>query len=123
MTTNEGSEIEENISLKIIMEKLNAMEARIEENFTQVHSQMGDLRYEFKQIDGAKESIKDIEKSRENTWTAIEDVQQESKAYKDSKRSHQEMLDKQTNLIQQLQAEVRDVRYENDKLRPSLKET
>ena len=117
MTTNEGSEIEENISLKIIMEKLNAMEARIEENFTQVHSQMGDLRYEFKQIDGAKESIKDIEKSRENTWTAIEDVQQESKAYKDAKRSHQEMLDKQTNLIQQLQAEVRNVRYENDKLR------
>ena len=33
------------------------------------------------------------------------------------------MLDKQTNLIQQLQAEVRNVRYENDKLRPSLKET
>ena len=31
------------------------------------------------------------------------------------------MLDKQTNLIQ-LQAEVRNVRYEDDKLRPSLKE-
>ena len=54
---------------------------------------------------------------------SIEDIQQESKAYKDSKRSHQEMLDKQTNLIQQLQSEVRNVRHENDKLRPSLKET
>ena len=32
------------------------------------------------------------------------------------------MLDKQTNLIQQLQAEVRNVRYENDKLRPLLKD-
>ena len=59
--------------------------------------------------------MKDIEKSLENAWAAIEDVQQESKKYKDSKRSHQEMLDKQTNLIQQLQAEVRNVRYENDK--------
>ena len=124
MATSEGSEIEESISLKIIMDKFNAMEARIEDNFTQIHSKMGELRYEFKQqIDGVKESIKDIEKSLENAWAAIEDVQQESKAYKDSKRSHQEMLDKQTNLIQQLQAEVRNVRCENDKLRPSLKET
>ena len=69
-----------------------------------MHSQVGELRYEFKQqIDGGKESIKDIEKSLENAWAAIEDVQQGSKAYKDSKRSPQEMLDKQTNLIQQLQ--------------------
>ena len=60
---------------------------------------MGELRYEFKQqIDGVKESIKDIEKSLENAWAAIEDVQQESKAYKDSKRFNQEMLDKQNNL-------------------------
>ena len=110
MTTSEGSEIEENISLEIIMDKLNAMEARIKDNFTQVHSQMGELRYEFKQqIDGVNESIKDIEKSLENAWAAIEDVQQESKAYKDSKRSHPEILNKQTNLIQQLQAEARNV--------------
>ena len=57
MTTSEGSEIEGNISLKIIIDKLNAMDARIEDNFIQVHSQMGELRYEFKrQIDGVKES-------------------------------------------------------------------
>ena len=123
MTTSEGSEIEEDISLKIIMDKLNAMEARIEDNFTQVHSQMDELKYEFKQqIDGVKEAIKQIivAKSLENVWAAIKDVQQESKAYKDSKRSHQVMLDKQTNLIQQLQSEARNVRDENDKLRPSL---
>ena len=89
MTTIEGREIEENFSLKIIMDKLKAMEARIEDNFSQGHSQ----------IDGVKESIKDIEKSLENAWAAIEDVQQEPKAHKDSKRSSQEMLDKQTNLI------------------------
>ena len=84
MAASEDSEIEESISLKIIMDKLNAMEARIEDNFTQVHSQMGELGHEFKQqIDGVKESIKHIEKSRENAWATIEDVQQEWKAYKD----------------------------------------
>ena len=40
MTASEGSEREKNISLKIIMDKLNAIEARSEDNFTQVHSQM-----------------------------------------------------------------------------------
>ena len=47
MTASEGSEREKNISLKIIMDKLNAIEARSEDNFTQVHSQMGVLRYEL----------------------------------------------------------------------------
>ena len=47
MATSEDSEIEESISLKIIMDKFNAMEARIEDNFTQMHSQMGELRYEL----------------------------------------------------------------------------
>ena len=79
----------------IIMDKLNAIEARVEDNFTQVHSQMGELRYaEFQQqFDGVKKSIKKIEKSLENAWGAIEDAYQESKAYKDSSRSQQEMLD------------------------------
>ena len=45
MTTSEGRETEENISLKIIMDKLNAMEARVKDNFTQVHSQMSELSY------------------------------------------------------------------------------
>ena len=45
MINSEGREIEEIISLKIIMDKLNAIEARIEDNFTQVHSQIGELRY------------------------------------------------------------------------------
>lgn len=93
----------EQMSLQLIMDKLNAMETRIEDNFSQIHSDMAELRCEFKQqIDGVKESIKDIEKSLENAWAAIEDVQQETKAHKDSKRSHQEMLDNQTKKIQEL---------------------
>ena len=42
-----------------------------------------------------KESIKEIEKSLENAWAAIEDIQQGSKVYNHSKRSQQEMLDSQ----------------------------
>ena len=42
MTTSEDNEIE-NISLKIIVDKLNAIEARIENNFTRVHSQMDEI--------------------------------------------------------------------------------
>ena len=85
---------------------------------------MDELRCDFKQqMDGVKESVREIEKSLESAWAAFEDIQQESKAFKDSKRSYQEMLDKQTNLIQQLQSEMKKFREENDKLRPSLKET
>ena len=45
MTTIEDSEIEENIFLKIIVDKLNAI-ARIEDNFPRGHSQLGEHRYE-----------------------------------------------------------------------------
>ena len=119
-----SNESEDPISLKIIMDKLNSIETRMEDNFTQMHSQMAELRCEFKQqIDGVKVNIKEIEKSLENAWAVIEDVQQEAKTNKDSKRSHQDMLDKHTTTIQDLQAEVRKIRAENDQLRPSLKET
>ena len=37
MTTSEGSEIEETDSRKIIMDKLNAMVARKEKDFTQAN--------------------------------------------------------------------------------------
>ncbi|KAL9977775.1 hypothetical protein ACROYT_G015216 [Oculina patagonica] len=65
----------------------------------------GELRCEFKQqIDGVKDSIKEIEKSLNKAWAANEDIQQETKGYKDSKRSHQEMLDNYTKrIIQGLQ--------------------
>ena len=42
MTTSEGGEKKENIPLEFIMDKLDVMEARIEDNL-----QMGEVRYEF----------------------------------------------------------------------------
>ena len=45
------------------MDKLISIESRMEDNFSQVHSQMSELRCEFKeQIDGVKVNIKEIEK-------------------------------------------------------------
>ncbi|KAL9964158.1 hypothetical protein ACROYT_G027750 [Oculina patagonica] len=80
------------------------------------------LPCEFKeQIDGVKVNIKEIEKSFEHAWAVIEDVQQEAKTNKDSKRSHQDMLDKHTSTIQELQE--LQIRADNDQMRPSLKET
>ena len=83
------------------MDKLTSIESRMEDNFSQIHSLISELRCEFKvQIDGVKVNIKEIEKSLENAWAEIEDVQQEAKTNRDSKRSHQDMLDKHTSTIQ-----------------------
>ena len=66
------------------MDKLTPIESRMEDNFSQMHSQMSELRCEFKvQIDGVKVNIKEIEKSLEHAWAEIEDVQQEAKTNKD----------------------------------------
>ncbi len=80
---------EDQVSLRMIMDKLTSLESRMEDNFSQMHSQMSELRCEFKeQIDGVKVNIKEIEKSLEHAWAVIEDVQQEAKTNKDSKRSY-----------------------------------
>ena len=119
-----GKDSEDQVSLRIIMDKLTSIESRMEDNFSQIHSLISELRCEFKvQIDGVKVNIKEIEKSLENAWAEIEDVQQEAKTNKDSKRSHQDMLDKHTSTIQELQAEIEQIRADNNQMRPSLKET
>ena len=71
MTTSEGGEKKENIPLEFIMDKLDVMEARIEDNL-----QMGEVRYEFQTTTDwwREESVKEIKKSLENAWAAIEDV-------------------------------------------------
>ncbi|KAL9989464.1 hypothetical protein ACROYT_G004020 [Oculina patagonica] len=102
---------EDQVSLRMIMDKLTFLDSRMEDNFSQLHSQMCELRYEFKdQIDGVKVNIKEIEKSLEHAWAVIKDVQQKAKTNKDSKRSHQDMLDKHTSTIQELQAEIKQIR-------------
>ena len=112
------------ISLKQLLDKLNSMESRMEDNFSNLHSQIAQLTHEFKEeINGVKNSLKEFEKSLNSAWGFIEDLQQESKAFKDSKGSHQKMLDEQASEILRLKSELIKVKAENDKLTPSLKET
>ena len=60
-----------------------------------------------------------------HAWASIEDlhVQQESKALKDSKSSHQKMMDEQTAEIQSIKADLKKLQAKNKKLKPVLKET
>ena len=90
------------ISLKQLLDKLNSIESRMEDNFSNLHSQIAQLTHEFKEeINGVKNSLKKIEKSLNSARGFMEDLQQESKASKDSKSSHLKMLDEQASEILQ----------------------
>ena len=74
---------QDSISLQQLLDKLNSMESRMEDNFSNLHSQIAQLTYEFKEdINGVKTSLKEFEKSLDSAWISIEDLQQESKALK-----------------------------------------
>ena len=95
------------------MEKFKAMEAKIEDKFPQVHSKLGELGYGKlkEQIDGVKKKIdREFLGSYRGCSAGVKGVQR-------FKEISQEMLDRQTNLIQKLQSEVKNVRNENVKLR------
>ena len=61
--------------------------------------------------------MNELEKSVNQAWASIEDLQQESKVLKDSKS-----MDEQTAEIQGLKAELKKLQAENEKLKPALKE-
>ena len=115
---------QDSISLQQLLDKLNSMESRMEDNFSNLHSQIAQLTYKFKEdINGVKTSLKEFEKSLDSAWISIEDLQQDNKALKDSKSSHQKMLDEQASEILWLKSELTKVKAENNKLEPSPKET
>ena len=91
------------ISMEILLDKLIAIESRMEDNFSNLHTQISELTCEFKhEINVVKSTLNELEKSVNLAWASIEDLQQESKALKDSKSSHQKMMDEQTEEIQGL---------------------
>ena len=104
------------ISMEILLDKLIAIESRMQDNFSNLHTRISELTCEFKhEINVVKSTLNDLEKSVNHAWANIEDLQQESKALKDSKTSHQKMMDEQTAELKKLQAE-------NEKLKAALKE-
>ena len=69
----------------------------MEDNFSNLHTQISVLSNGFKQeITVVKSTLNEQEKSLNHAWASIEDLQQESKALKDSKSTHQNMMDEQT---------------------------
>ena len=95
------------LSLTVILDKLSAIESRMEDNFNNLHTEVSTLRCEFMQeMEGVKCTIKEIEKSLENAWATIDDVQKGFKTHKDSKRTHQDMLDSQSREIKLLKEEI-----------------
>ena len=119
----EMAETDSLISMEILLDKLTAIESRMEDNFSNLHTQIAELSNEFKlEIAGVKSTLNALEKSLTDAWTSIEDLQQESKALKDSKSTHQNMLDEQITEIQSLKAALIKIQAENEKLKPALKE-
>ena len=109
--------------MEILLDKLIAIESRMEDNFSNLHTQISELTCEFKhEINVVKSALNEPEKSVNHAWTSIEDLQQESKALKDLKSSHQEMMDEQTAEIQGLKSDRKKLQAENEKLNPALKE-
>ena len=73
-------------------------------------------------IAGVKSTLNALEKSMNDAWTSIEDLQQESKNLKDSKTTHQNMMDEHVTEIQSLKAALIKIQAQNEKLKPALKE-
>ena len=120
---SEDMETDSLISMEILLDKLRAIESRMEDNFSNLHTQISELSCEFKhEINVVKSTLNELEKSVNLAWASIEDLQQESKALKDSKSSHQKMMDEQTAEIQSLKVDLKKLQAENEKLKPALRE-
>lgn len=98
----------------------------MEDNFSNLHAQIAALNSEFKEeLNGVKVTIKELEKSLNNAWAFIEDIQSEAKALKDSKSSQQQMLEEQAAQIETLEANLSKLQrlIICDQLLPKLSKT
>ena len=112
------------LSLKVTLDKLSAIASRMEDNFHNLLTEVSTLRCELMQeMKGVKCTIKEIEKSLENAWATIEDVQEDFKTHKDSKRTHQEMLERQSREIKLLKEELAKSQAETALLKTSQQRT
>ena len=65
------------ISMEILLDKLIAIKSRMEDNFSNLHTQISELSCEFKdEINVVKSTLNELEKYVNNVWASIEDLQQ-----------------------------------------------
>ena len=66
------------VTLSQLFDKLNYIDNKMEDHFGSLRTEIASLRYELKdEIEGVKNTIKDMEKSIEAAWDAIKDIQEE----------------------------------------------
>ena len=66
------------VTLSQLFDKLNYIDNKMEDHFGSLRTEIASLRYERKdEIEGVKNTLKDMEKSIEAAWDAIKDIQEE----------------------------------------------
>ena len=105
----------------MLLGKLNAIETHLEENFSNLHTQIAKLTCKSKQdINIMKSMLHKLENCINTAQAAIKDLQQESKVLKDSKSFYQRLMDEQASEIQILKADLK-LQDENETVTPAVK--
>ena len=82
------------VSLDQIMDKLSHLDNRIEEHFGGLKTDISILRHDLKEeIEGIRNTLKDVEKSMESAWEAIHELQETSGTNIDFKKNCQSSLE------------------------------
>ena len=82
----DGEDAETPVTLLQLFDKLKYMDSNIEEHFGSLQTEIASLRCELKdEIESVKTNMKDVEKSLEEAWAAIGEIQEEIKASRESK--------------------------------------
>lgn len=122
----DGENAETPVTLLQLFDKLNYMDSNIEEHFGSLQTEIASLRCELKdEIESVKTNMKDVEKSLEEAWAAIGEIQEEIKANRESKTKLQTEFDSQKAEMVQMkskQSELVDQRAEIEDLKARLAE-
>ena len=103
-----NEEEEETNSLRDLIQNLTA---NTERNFAKLHEELCSLRQEMKEeIDTLKSNIKGVEKSVDEIWATIEDMNEATKALKDSKTVQEEEMQELRALLTKNKAELKEER-------------
>ena len=124
--TKDEEVFESTITLSQLFDKLNYIDNKMEDHFGSLRTEIASLRFELKsEIEGVKNTIKDMEKSIEAAWDTIGDIQEEMKANSGVRKQLQTDLDSHKAEIVKIrnkQPQLDDYRDEIEDLKARLAE-
>ena len=124
--TKDEEVLESTITLSQLFNKLNYIDNKMEDHFGSLRTEIARLRFELKsEIEGVKNTIKDMEKSIEAAWDTIGDIQEEMKANSEVRKRLQTDLDSHKAEIVKIrnkQPQLNDYRDEIEDLKARLEE-